>query len=117
MKFRGQQRQDEGIFFYATYLPCILSVCQSVSLSVCQSISLSVYQCVSVSVCQCVTFVTLLYYTSLHAQPSVCHSPVNFRAHSRTYQRLSAPIRAHSRSLPRVLMHEYLQKNDKNPQP
>ena len=47
-----------------------------------------------------------------------CHSLVDFPAHSLAYLRLSAPstpISAHSRSLPHMLMHEYLWENDKSP--
>ena len=46
----------------------------------------------------------------------VCHSPVNFRIHSRAYPRSLPLTPVHSRSLPHVLMHEYLRENDKSRQ-
>ena len=55
----------------------------------------------------------------IHSCLSVCHSPVDFCAHSRAYPRslpsLSAPICAYSRSLLLTAhMHKYLWENDKS---
>ena len=59
------------------------------------------------------------YYTLSHLVMGVCHSPVDFRTHSRAYPhslpRLSATMLAHPHSLPHMLMHEYLWENDKRP--
>ena len=62
-------------------------------------------------------------YASLVCCCGVCHSPFNFRPHSRSLPLTPAHSRslpltpAHSRSLPltsHVLMHRYLRDNDEN---